>query len=85
MTRFTSRAAPGVLLARVEEAAHALGGRTRRRDDTRCSPATLMLCLCVQLEVPEHMQKSSTQRVLLCCCSNKRHCGGTDAAQLPGS
>ena len=48
MTRFTSRAAPGVLLARVEEAAHALGGRTRRRDDTRCSPATPMLCLCIQ-------------------------------------
>ena len=46
MTRFTSRAAPGVLLARVEEAAHALGGRTRRRDDTRCSPATLLLSVC---------------------------------------
>lgn len=48
MTRFTSRAAPGVLLARVEEAAHALGGRTRRRDDTRCRPAAVTLCLCVR-------------------------------------
>ena len=78
MTRFTSRAAPGVLLARVEEAAHALGGRTRRRDDTRCSPATQMLCLCVQhqshfLETHEHgtntlKQMSFTQRAMLHCC-----------------
>ena len=47
MTRFTSRAAPGALLSRVEEAAHALGGRTRRRDDARCSPATANRCSCL--------------------------------------
>ncbi|KAK9822215.1 hypothetical protein WJX81_007583 [Elliptochloris bilobata] len=35
MTRFTSRALPCALLSRVEESAQALGGRTRRRDDTR--------------------------------------------------
>jgi len=48
MTRFTSRAAPGALLSRVEDAAHALGGRTRRRDDTRHVPAPI---------VPAHLRR----------------------------
>jgi len=39
MTRFTSRAPPGALLPRIEQAAQALGGTARRRGDARHAPA----------------------------------------------